>query len=295
MEPRTKYQEAEPGSTGSPVPNASVPMISVPYILPGRPAAVRPLALLSAGLCSVTLRSLGIEQVVATAAAAGLSGIEWGSDVHVVDAASADLAREACAAAGLRVFSLGSYYRAGSFGDFDVVAALAARLGAPRIRIWAGEADPADADEGTWEAVVGDTRRIAEIAAAHGLELAFEFHDGSLTSSVESTLELLAQVDRPNVGTYWQPAVGIGDREALESLRRVIGHVTGIHCFSWWPATERLALEERGGLWRDVAAAVLEHGREMDLMLEFVAGDSPDQLINDAIFLRKLTEGSASA
>ena len=136
-------------------------MISVPYILPGRPAAARPLALLSAGLCSVTLRSLGIEQVVAAAAAAGLSGIEWGSDVHVVDAASADLAREACAAAGLRVFSLGSYYRAGSFGDFDVVAALAARLGAPRIRIWAGEVEPADADEGTWDAVVGDTRRIA--------------------------------------------------------------------------------------------------------------------------------------
>ena len=82
-------------------------MISVPYILPGRPADARPPALLGAGLCSVTLRALDIEQVVAAAVAAGLSGIEWGSDVHVVDAASADLAREACAAAGLRVFSLG--------------------------------------------------------------------------------------------------------------------------------------------------------------------------------------------
>ncbi|MFJ6418459.1 sugar phosphate isomerase/epimerase family protein [Paeniglutamicibacter sp. NPDC091659] len=243
----------------------------------------------------MTLRKLGIEQVVAAAAAAGLSGIEWGSDVHVVDAASADLAREACAAAGLRVFSLGSYYRAGGFGDFDVVAALAARLGAPRIRIWAGETEPADADEDTWEAVVGDTRRIAGIAAAQGLELAFEFHGGSLTSTVDSTLELLARVDRPNVGTYWQPAQGLGDREALESLRRVIGHVRGVHCFSWWPATERLALEERAQLWRDVAAVLLEHGRGMDLMLEFVAGDSADQVTSDAAFLRTLTEGPAPA
>ncbi len=235
-------------------------MISVPYTLPGRLRGCRAPALLGAGLCSVTLRSLDVEQVVAATLAAGLSGIEWGSDVHVVDAASADLAREACAAAGLRVFSLGSYYRAGSFGDFDVVADLAARLGAPRIRIWAGETDPVDADEGTWEAVVGDTRRIAEIAATRGLELAFEFHGGSLTSTVDSTLELLARVGRPNVGTYWQPAEGLGDRAALDSLRRVIDHVTGIHCFSWWPANERLALEERGGLWHDVVAVLLEHG-----------------------------------
>ncbi|MGL3807686.1 sugar phosphate isomerase/epimerase family protein [Paeniglutamicibacter sp. R2-26] len=270
-------------------------MISVPYTLPARPAGSRSPAPLDAGLCSVTLRALGIQEVVDIAAAAGLAGIEWGSDVHVHDAASADLARGACAAAGLRVFSLGSYYRAGSFGDFGAVAALAARVGAPRIRIWAGDTEPADTDAATWEAVVRDTRRIAGIAGERGLELAFEFHKDTLTSTVESTLELLGRVARPNVGTYWQPAEGLGDGEALESLRRLLGHVTGVHCFSWWPANHRLALEERAALWRGVVSVLREHGRGLELMLEFVAGDTPGQVAADAAFLRKLTEGPEPA
>jgi 3-dehydroshikimate dehydratase len=242
-------------------------------------------ATLTPGICSVTLRSHSIDEVVALAVEAGLAGIEWGADVHVVDAASADHARLACAAAGLKVLSLGSYYRAGDFGDFDGVVSLAVRVGAPRVRIWAGTLEPDDADQQLWEEVVADTRRIAATAAEHGLQLAFEYHGGTLTSTLQSTVELIDRVGLPNVGTYWQPAVGLSDEEALDSLHQLIGHVAGVHCFSWWPGTDRLPLEGRKELWQAVSRVLREHGRGMDLMLEFVAGDLPDNVVRDAGFL----------
>ncbi|WP_120519806.1 sugar phosphate isomerase/epimerase family protein [Arthrobacter celericrescens] len=241
---------------------------------------------LTPGLCSVTLRSHSVEDVAALAAEAGLAGIEWGSDVHVPDADAAARARKACADAGLRVFSLGSYYRAGIFGEFEPALALAAGLGARRVRIWAGSLEPHEADAGTWDAVVEDTRRIAALAAAQGVELAFEFHNHSLTATVEGTLELLDRVARPNVGTYWQPAVGVSDAEALDALRSLLGQLMGIHCFSWWPQAERLPLDAREGLWREALAIARSSGRDLDVMLEFVADDSPENLRADAAALR---------
>lgn len=245
-----------------------------------------PIGTLSPGLCSVTLRSHSVEEVVALAAKAGLAGIEWGSDVHVADAATAARAMKACGDAGLRVLSLGSYYRAGTFGDFESTLALAAGIGAPRVRIWAGSLEPHEADAGTWDAVVEDTRRIAALAAGHGVELAFEFHDRSLTATVDGTLELLGRVARPNVGTYWQPAVGVSGAEALDALRSLLDHLMGIHCFSWWPRAERLPLDAREGLWREAFGVARGSGRDLDVMLEFVADDRPENLLGDAATLR---------
>lgn len=242
------------------------------------------------GLCSVTLRSQSIPDVVATAARAGLSGIEWGTDVHVLDADSASLARERCAAAGLRVLSLGSYYRAGDFGNFDSVIDLAVRAGAPRIRIWAGRVDPHQAEEQDWDAVVADTQRVAALAHARGLQVAFEFHRGTLTATADSTVALLERVDCPNAGTYWQPGVGWSDDAALASLRMVLGHLQAVHCFSWWPEAQRLPLADRGVLWQAAVDVLRGTGREIDVMLEFVENDRPESVDRDAAFLQNLIQ-----
>lgn len=247
---------------------------------------------LSPGMCSVTLRALDVDAVVHTAAAAGLTGIEWGSDVHVDDIGAAAKARRATLAAGLRVMSLGSYYRAGSFANFEDVLSLAGALDAPRIRIWAGDLGSADATAAQWDAVVDDTRRIAGLAEARGRTVAFEYHGSTLTDSPGSTLELLRRVDRPIVGTYWQPAVGLTDDQALESLQQVIGHVMGVHAFSWWPNTERLPLTARRYLWEAVADVLLASGKHVDIMLEFVADDLPVNVLADASGLKDITLAS---
>lgn len=253
------------------------------------------MSVLTPGICSVTLRNSSIEDVVDLVSAARLAGIEWSSQAHVLDEATALRARHATADAGLKVLSLGSYYRVGSGGDFGSVMALASALGAPRIRVWAGESASLGASSQVWDAVVADAQRISGLAAEGGLEIAFEYHGGTLTDSVETALELLARVGRPNVGTYWQPAVGLTDEQAVDSLRQVLDHVVGIHCFSWWPGRERLPLTDRKQLWRSVADTLRDRGAPTDLMLEFVEADLPENVIRDSEFLTRITLGAEQA
>ncbi len=93
------------------------------------------------GLCSVTVRQLGVEEVARLAAEAGLRAIEWGGDVHVPpgDAGAATRARMATDVAGLVSASYGSYLLAD--GDSSAAAITrvldtAVELGAPHVRIW---------------------------------------------------------------------------------------------------------------------------------------------------------------
>jgi 3-dehydroshikimate dehydratase len=233
------------------------------------------------GLCSVTLRGLPPDAVIGVAAEAGLEAIEWGADVHVPagDVPRALAVREATERAGLAVASYGSYLLRRGPDDFAPVLASAVALGAPRIRVWAGWLGSASASPEHRAAVVAAVNAAAE----HGVELAFEFHGGTLTDTVESCLELLGQA---RARTYWQPPVGMPDDEALAGLERVIAHVPTVHVFSWWPERERLPLEARADLWRRVFARLAVEQRPFDALLEFVAGDSPDGVLRDAATLR---------
>jgi sugar phosphate isomerase/epimerase len=236
------------------------------------------------GLCSVTLRRLGVDAVVDVAAGAGLAAIEWGADVHVPpgDDAAAGAARAAGERAGVAVASYGSYFRAGDDppAAFAPVLRSARALGAPRVRVWAGSTASADAGPDRRAEVVAGLRAAVEAAAP--LEVALEFHGGTLTDEVDSTLELLDAV--PGLRTYWQPPQGLADEAALAGLRRLSPRVAALHVFSWWPRAERLALAERTGLWREALALA----GDVDALLEFVPGDDPALVAREAETLRGL-------
>jgi 3-dehydroshikimate dehydratase len=218
---------------------------------------------LSLGLCSVTLRTCSIEEVVEIAAGAALECIEWGADVHVPpgDVAAARRARAATLDAGLRVASYGSYWRCS--GDYSPVLASARELGAPRVRIWAG----------TSESSLPDVAAAAR-EAARSIDVAFEFHGGTLTEDINSALAL---VEASGVPCYWQPPQSMPDAQALAGLRR-LPDVPAVHVFSWWPGSTRLRLREREALWRAVFA-VFTRG---DALLEFVPGDDPALVAEEA-------------
>ncbi|UVY84983.1 sugar phosphate isomerase/epimerase [Brachybacterium sp. NBEC-018] len=247
------------------------------------------------GLCSVTLRALEPSAVVELAAAAGLEAIEWGGDVHVPpgDVERAGQVRALTEGAGLAVASYGSYLRcegpaAAVEQETRAVLASAAALGAPRVRVWAGTAGSADAAPDAREDVVRNLRRACELAAAQGIELGLEFHGGTLTDEVGSTLRLLEEVDHPALTTYWQPHQDMPAPEAIDTLRRVLDRVSTVHVFSWWPGSERLALSERSDLWREAFATLAAHGGDHDALLEFVPGDDPALLAREAGTLREL-------
>lgn len=245
------------------------------------------------GLCSVTLRSHTTDEVIDLARAAELGAVEWGGDVHAPPG-KLGTAREISSRtldAGLFVAAYGSYLRlgVGSGSDTDVLTTAVA-LGAPRVRVWAGTAGSHESDLNQRRAVAEHARALAAPAADLGLTIGLEFHGGTLTDTVDSTLALLADIDRPEVvGTYWQPPQSMDDASALDGLRRVLPWTVAVHAFSWWPGDTRLPLDHRRPFWES-ALAILDDGVGRDVLLEFVRDDDPGQVRADAASLRRWLE-----
>ncbi|MFF3027078.1 sugar phosphate isomerase/epimerase family protein [Microbacterium sp. NPDC057944] len=242
-----------------------------------------------AGLCSVTFRALGPEEIIALAADAGLEAIEWGGDVHVPagDTGRAQRVARATRDAGLAVASYGAYFRAGAGEDITPVLDSAEALGADRVRIWAGSVDAAEATDAEWAQVVERLRAAASEAGEWGIELALEFHSGTLAATAPSTLRLLAEVGSPHLRTYWQPTVAASVDDAIDEYRQIAAHTSAAHVFSWWPVKERLPLRERADLWtRFFSDARAAAQPPRDALLEFVPGDDPSLLASEAATLR---------
>lgn len=225
--------------------------------------------------------------MLAGAAEAGLACIEWGADVHAPPTGDLRGLTEATDAAGLAVASYGTYWRATPDDDGVALIGAALALRCTRLRIWAGTTGSAEASRTERTEVVRRVQRLADEAAGHGLELAFEHHDLTLADTVESTLDLLAEVDRPNVGTYWQPRVGEPAEVALAGLARLLPHVRAVHAFSWWPRHERLPLAARADMWPAALEMLAGTGRPTDVLLEFLPDDDMSLLPSEAGRLRE--------
>ena len=160
------------------------------------------------GLCSITVRQLGVDEVVDLAARSGLAAIEWGADVHVPpgDLAAAQHVAEAGAAAGIASPSYGSYLFGEESGDdiakvFDTALA----LGAENVRVWTPFGSEPGCDDGRRAQITGGVAAMAAAGAERGLTVGLEYHVGTLTATSASTLRLLRDVDNPALFTYWQP------------------------------------------------------------------------------------------
>lgn len=279
------------------------------------------------GLVSISFRSLSPAEIVDLCREAGLDGVEWGGDVHVPhgDLGAAESVRGLCRDAGLRIASYGSYYRLGSSEQnglpFQSVLDSARALGAPVIRVWAGERGSAETDDAGRRAVSQDARRVVELAAAAGVAVAFEWHGNTLTDDLVSGLSLLA--DAPGAATYWQPPLGVSEAEgkaqieAIRALPAAAGpasasalasasgprgacvdgpaggdgaRLSHVHVFSWRRGAdggvERLPLSD-GASWPAWFEALSPRGEPGWALLEFFAADSRDQALRDAATLRR--------
>ncbi|MGO4535116.1 sugar phosphate isomerase/epimerase family protein [Leifsonia sp. 2MCAF36] len=218
--------------------------------------------------------------MIERAVAARVQSIEWGSDVHLPagDIALATRVGEATRAAGIEVCSYGSYIRfpwaQGPAESIEPVIESARALGAPRIRIWAGPSDSAKADAVSRAATTAELVRMAELAAEASIELAVEFHSGTLADTAASTLQLLDELPS-NVSTYWQPRVGAPDAAALDDLDALAARVSTAHAFSWGAAFDRHLLATRPGLWSQAFERIVRLPKVTDVLVEFLPGDDP--------------------
>ena len=93
-------------------------------------------------------------------------------------------------------------------------------------------------------------------------------------------------MDRPDLGTYWQPRSRGGIDDCLRELDAALPRLAGLHVFYWDPETGRkLPLEEGAALWRPCLARAAQAG-DMVALLEFVIDEDPQQMLRDAAALR---------
>ena len=247
------------------------------------------------GLVSVSFRPLPVEEIIRLCVENGLDGIEWGGDSHVPagDVTRASEVGEMTRAAGLKVLAYGSYYRVGTYGEraaeeFAAVLASAKALGAPLIRVWPGKTSPEQTDEEQYKITVADTQAICDAAAAEGLTVVFECHNGTLTENYPSSLRYLQDVNRPNAKMYWQPNQFRDEAYNLEALEALRPWVTNLHTFHWI-GRERFPLAQGVGIWKQYRDRVAD-GQPHGFLLEFMPDDRPETLPEEVRALRTMLE-----
>jgi sugar phosphate isomerase/epimerase len=258
-----------------------------------------PMSTLSTGLVSVSFRQLDVPQIVALAKQANLSFIEWGADIHVQpgDTAAATAAKAVCEAAGVGISAYGSYYRAGVTPPavWDAVLASARALGAPTIRIWAGNIGSAEADAATRQRIVADVTRVCSEAAKYGISVTIEYHGGTLTDTLPSAVALYESIGHANFRAGWQPRHGISTADGAAEIRTLRPWLGNVHVFHWWPTNAtRHPLADGFDRWKTFLQTIAEDGVRRVALLEFFKGDSPEQMKADAKTLHELIASVAT-
>ena len=238
------------------------------------------------------------------AAAAGLEGIEWGADVHVPagDRRAVRHAVASCTAAGVEIPSYGSYVQPDTVAaEVDAVMATAADLGAEVVRIWTPFGVQPGGDAEQRREIVAGVARVATAAARRNLAVALEFHGWTLTHTAASAVQLLREVDAPNLFTYWQPVYWVEEladdvNGQLAELGAVLPDLAHVHVY-WWRGLDRHPLADGAEIVRPALDLAASEGRwpgERYAFLEFVTDDDPANLITDAKTLRAWLGGPAA-
>ena len=252
--------------------------------------------MLRSGLVSVTYRALSPRQIVDLCVKSQLQGIEWGGDVHVPsgDLKNAREVGQMTRDAELEVAAYGSYYRCDG-APFEPILETALALGAPLIRVWAGKIDASDAAKAHWQRVGDELARATEIARAANVQVATEFHGGTLTATGNDARRLM---ENANAQTLWQPlrrgcSFEAQIEENLAELRAVEPYLSNVHVYEWADDADgklqRLSLEN-SAQWPRYLEELKRIGGDRWLLLEFVPGDDPAILAREAAALRGFIE-----
>ena len=243
------------------------------------------------GLCSISFRELSPREIIALCAQHGLQGIEWGGDIHVPHG-EVETAREVgkmTRDAGIEVAAYGSYYRCDGKLEFEPVLASALELGAPLIRVWAG-----NGEAGTRAQTIENLQKACEMANVEHILIATEYHGGTQTQTRESCDFLLREFGNSNLQTLWQPlrrGAGMNAKieENLEDLRAVASRLSNVHVYEWRDIqagkTQRFSLQ-KSPQWPRYLEELQKIGGDRWLLLEYVPDDNPQFLEREANALR---------
>ena len=247
------------------------------------------------GLVSVSFRNLTVEQIIAAVKDAGLDGIEWGGDVHVPhgDVEKAAYVAKLMKEAGLETLSYGSYFWVSKtpVEEFQGVIDCALALGTKVIRVWGGTMSPDKMTEECRAQVIAETKTISDMAKEHGLTVAYECHPDTITETLDSAMLAVKEVNKENMGMYWQPTAVLTTEENLHVLTQVLPHAHNLHVFVWDKDFKRYTLAEGEDVWTKYINTAKTNPQIKAAMLEFIKENSLEQLKKDAAVLNKMVKG----
>lgn len=246
--------------------------------------------MLKLGLTSVTFRNLNIEEILSYCTECGLSAVEWGSDVHVPpdDTAAARTVVENSKKSGICVSSYGSYYRLGGGEDFDKYLKTADLLGAKVIRIWSGTKASRLTDEIEYSKLLEETRFVCRAAKAKNIQIAFEYHNDTLTDTKESALRLLSDAECENLGMYFQYDPWVTEKENEDTLKAFLPHLKTVHVFYTDAEINRFSVKDGEKLWKNFLKILSENNADTFLLFEFLKNPTLEGLKEETKIMNKL-------
>lgn len=240
------------------------------------------------GLVSVSFRALSPAEIIKEVKKAGLSCIEWGSDIHAPCDDSVKLGEiaELQKKNGIFCCSYGTYFRLGSDDTEELIKYINAAgiLGTDILRLWCGNKP---ADEYTREeekALFDECRKAAAIAEKNGVILCMECHNGTYTHYKEGAIRLMKEINSPNFRMYWQPNQFVSVEENKKYARLLSSFTKNIHIFNW-TEKERFPLSGAAPLWKEYLSYF---NGSQTLLLEFMPDDSIASLMTEAETLKKI-------
>lgn len=186
------------------------------------------------GLCTLSNKEMSVDSVMEIAADAGYDGVEvWGRD-HIGDG-SPETCREIVKQAdnlGLEIPVYGSYLRPGTTTFPDEVEhelAVADRLGADKIRVWAGDQEYDDCEPSHWEQVIADLNYTAAQAKPHDVNVTVEKHANTVTDDSEGARKLIEAINHENVGLNWQPGFWLPPADLVTEAKALAPLSNNVH------------------------------------------------------------------
>lgn len=242
------------------------------------------------GLVSVSFRKHTPERILSAMKEAGLSYIEWGSDIHAPkdDTQRLHEIAELQRKYDIACCSYGTYFRLGETPVDELYGYIKAAgiLGTDILRLWCGNKNSEEYSSSERNCLFRECIKAAELALKNGVKLCMECHNGTFTNTKESALELMHTVNSNSFRMYWQPNQYRTEEENLQYAGALSEYTENIHVFNWQSDT-RFPLKNGTNIWK---IYLKKFSDKIALLLEFMPDDNINSLISESQALRIIAE-----
>lgn len=240
------------------------------------------------GLVSVSFRNHTPEEILKAMQGAGLSVVEWGSDVHVPPEKADEIAWLQNRY-GIKCSSYGTYFRIGvtPMAELENYIRAAKKLGTNILRLWCGHKNGEEYTQEEKATLFALCKTAATIAEMNAVLLCMECHGGTYTNAKETAYELMQAVASPYFKMYWQPNQYKTEEENIAYAKLLAPYVEHLHVFNW-AGNEKYPLKEAIKTWKNYLACF---NTDKTLLLEFMPDGRLKSLVDEAAALRYIADG----